>query len=170
VATFSFTDCDDFMSHVITPFPMSKGRSEKFYGEFLRSGYVAIQSETGLPVGAALWGADYVREPVPESRAEPKHFESLVMLSHPSMTDDEYFGWVEIVRSWLQSLPQRTVTAYLRKIEDMKYLDRGIPLRALNESLPAQLLFTYPRLSEHVIVIDPLTRSKRTIYTTKGLG
>jgi hypothetical protein len=39
------------MAHVITPFPMSRGRSERFYCEFLRSGYVAIQSETGLPIG-----------------------------------------------------------------------------------------------------------------------
>jgi hypothetical protein len=170
MSTNPFASREDFMSHVITPFPMSRARSEKFYAEFQQFGYVAMQGDMGLTASARLGGGNFTAAALGESSNEAQGRIPIVLLSNPVVGDEEFFRWADIVRAWVEALTPDATGAYMRKISVMKKIDRGIPLSALHKDMPDNLLFSYRRLGSFVIIVDSGAGGKRTIYTTKGIG
>ena len=91
------------------------------------------------------------------------------VLSHPSIDDDEFDEWVDILRGWADALPPATRGAISRKIRESRNVEAGRALTELSNAMPAGLLFSYQRASEWAMVFDPWG-GKRTIWATKGIG
>jgi hypothetical protein len=92
------------------------------------------------------------------------------LLSHPTLSDDEFDSWVEVLSNWVASFDLDTRGAISRKIREQKAVDRGVPATVLHKDIPASLLLSFSRPSDFVVVFDTPADRKRRIYTTKGIG
>ena len=169
MANSVFADREQLLSHLITLLPLSRSQSEKLFADFQEAGYIARQEDTGLTISPRLWGGNMAGALTEISEDAPGRV-PVVMISHPSLSDDEFDNWVEIVKSWAAALPSGTRAAFSREIKVMKKVDHGIPLTALHKDMPASLLFSYRRPGGYVIVVDPPDRASRKIYTTRNIG
>lgn len=169
MANTLFATADEFLDHVVLALPPSRARAESLFGAFRQNGYVARQDEVGITVIPRGLGVTWYAALAEGSRTA-SGFVPVVMLSNPSLSDEEYDSWVDVVRDWSAALPPAAMTAYSREIKIQKHVDDGIPLTFLNKSLPPSLLMSYRRPGDFVIVIDPGPNGKRSIFTTKNIG
>jgi hypothetical protein len=164
-----FADRDDFVDHLNTALFFSQARADEYFADFEDFGYIARQENTGLSVSPKLWGGNLAGA-LTEVSADAVGRVQVVMLSHPILTDDEYDHWVEVVQGWASGLPDQTRGAYAREIKLMKHVQDGIPLNVLHKEMPSNLLLSYRRPGDFVIVIDPPSPDKRKIFTAKNIG
>ena len=162
-----FASADELLRHLITALPPSRAKADELFRTFQQSGYVARQEPVGLTVMPKLLGANFYVV-IAEGSDAPGQTQ-VVMLSHPSFSDDEFDRWVEIVQSWSAGLDVRTKTAFSRMIREKPKVEDGIPLSVLHKDMPATLLLSYRRPRDFVIVIDPIP-GKRKIYSTRNIG
>jgi hypothetical protein len=148
--------------------PLRKERGEELFQAFRQSGHVARQENVGMTVMPKLILSPYsvMAEGSPDA---PGHTQ-VVMLSHPSMSEDEFDGWVEVVRTWSGAMSVTTRVAFSRMIRELKSVENGIPLTVLHKDMPPALLFSYRRSGDFVIVVDSWSGAKRKIYTSKNIG
>jgi hypothetical protein len=85
------------------------------------------------------------------------------------MDDDAFDEWADILRTWAADLPSSTRGAMSRKIRELQRVDAGRSLSELSTRMPAELLFSYQRPTEWVMMFDPAD-GKRTIWATKNIG
>ena len=163
-----FGSADELLRHLITALPPSRAKAEELFRNFQESGYIARQEAVGLTVMPKLLGANFYVV-IAEGAADAPGQTQVVMLSHPSFSDDEFDRWVDVVQAWSASLDIRTRTAFSRMIRDKAKVEDGIPLNVLHKDMPATLLLSYRRPRDFVIVIDPIP-GKRKIYSTRNIG
>jgi len=83
--------------------------------------------------------------------------------------------------SWFCSRPRRCPTtsstrgwrscaAISRKIRETKRVEDGVPLSILSAGMPENLLLSYRRDAEWVMVFDSPVKNKRKIWATKNIG
>jgi hypothetical protein len=164
-----FATREDFLRHVVTPLPLSRARSADLFQAFQESGHTARQENIGITIMPKLMGTN-VYIALAEGAVDAYGQVQVVMLSHPSFSDDEYDSWVDVVREWSAAISLESRVAYSRKIRLLKKVEDGIPLNVLHRDMPASLLFTYRRPGDFVMVVDPPLKNKRKIYTTKNIG
>ena len=169
MANTMFGSSEELLRHLVTALPPSRARSAQLFDSFKECGYVARQEFIGITVMPKMLGAN-VYVTLGEGSADAPGHTQVVMLSHPSFTDDEYDSWVEVVQAWVAGLDAQTKTAFSRMIRDLKRVEDGIPLTKLHKDMPDSLLFSYRRRGDFVIVIDPPAVGQRKIYTTKNIG
>ena len=163
-----FGSADELLKHLITALPPSRAKADDLFRNFQQSGYVARQEAVGLTVMPKFLGANLYAV-LGEGSTDSPGQTQVVMLSHPSFSDDEFDRWVEIVQAWSAGLDVRTRTAFSRMIRDKAKVEDGIPLNVLHREMPATLLLSYRRPRDFVIVIDPIP-GKRKIYATRNIG
>ena len=166
-----FATREDFLRHAVNPLPLSAATGEKWFRLFREWGYLARQETIGLtviPKFAIGTGAGLLRQ-MTEGAADAINGMQVVVLSHPSIDDDEFDEWVDILRGWADALPPATRGAISRKIRESRNVEAGRALTELSNAMPAGLLFSYQRASEWAMVFDPWG-GKRTIWATKGIG
>jgi hypothetical protein len=166
-----FASRAEFLRHANNPLPLSEARGEKWFQLFRESGYLARQEPIGLtviPKFAIGTEAGLFRQ-MTEGASDAINGLQVVVLSHPSIDDDAFDEWVDILRSWAQNLPVPTRGAMSRKIREMKRVDAGRSLSELSSGVPQELLFTYERRTEWVMVFDP-SEGERSIWATKDIG
>ncbi|SMG32568.1 hypothetical protein [Agreia pratensis] len=169
MATSLFSTSDDFFTHVIAPRPLTLAARDAVLDDFSHRGYIARQEPTGISViSKFMIGNIYTA--LSEGAADAPGHVQVVMIAHPTQTDDEFDSWVDVVQSWSAALPARTQVAISRKIRQLKHVERGVPLSILHDGLPDQILLSYRRPSEFVAVIEGDSTSHRSIYATKGIG
>jgi hypothetical protein len=164
-----FATPDALMQHIVTALPPTRARAEALFDAFQRNGYIARQEDVGIAIVPTGLGINLYAA-LAEGSNDAPGFVRVVMLSHPSLTDDEFDSWTETVQGWTASLPAATMTAYAREIKVQKRMDDGIPITFLNKSLPSSVLIAYRRRGDYVIVIDPGPDGRRSIFTTKNIG
>jgi hypothetical protein len=169
MANSIFANRDQLLAHVITPIPLTDRGKTEFFEDFRQHGYIARQEYIGITVmpslaGGSLWG--FINEGNPEQPNQVK----VVVLSHPTLTDDEFDNWVQVIRNWAASLDLDTLGAVSRTIRGQKAVDRGVSATHLNKDIPAALLLSYRRPSDFVMVVDTPTARKRRIYSTRDIG
>jgi hypothetical protein len=169
MANSMFATPEQFMNHVVTALPASKTRAAELFEGFQQYGYIARQEDVGISVVPKGLGINLYAV-LAEGAKGVYGFVPVVMLSHPSMSDDEFDSWVDVVQAWSAGLPAATMTAYSREIKIQKKVEDGIPATYLNKSLPPSLLLSYRRPGDFVIVIDPAPGGRRSIFTTKNIG
>lgn len=169
MANTMFGSSEELLRHLVTALPPSRTKSAELFESFRESGYVARQENIGLTVTARLWGGNLYGVLAELSPGAPGRVQ-VVMVSHPSLSDDEFDTWVDVVRQWAAALSPQTSDAFSREIKVMRKVEDGIPLSKLHKDMPASLLFSYRRPGDFVIVIDPPAAGQRKIYTTKGIG
>ncbi|NQX27761.1 hypothetical protein HQQ81_10455 [Microbacteriaceae bacterium VKM Ac-2854] len=141
------------------------------YEQFRASGYLARQETTGvtvLPKFGMLMGG--VFSLMPEGQADAPGQLPVVLLSKPSTADDEFETLAETVRRWSAELAPATRRAISNKIRDLKGVDHGVPATELSAALPAELLVSYRRKGDYVVVIDSEKKGHRRILQTRGIG
>ena len=166
-----FASRETFLQHANNPLPLSESRGEKWFQLFRESGYLARQETIGLtviPKFAIGTEAGLLRQ-MTEGAGDAINGMQVVVLSHPSIDDDEFDEWVGILRSWAENLPPHTRGAVSRKIRELKNVEAGRSLSELSSGMPEGLLFSYQRPTEWVMVFDP-SEGKRTIWATKNIG
>jgi len=166
-----FASLDHFLEHVVSPLPLTRGRGEELYRWFGDSGHLSRQEEIGITVlpKFALTGFGALHL-MTEGAADATNGVQLVLLSPPSMPDDEFDSWVEIVRGWAAALPNATRAAISRKIRQTTRVEDGVPLSILSAGMPETLLLSYRRNSEWVMVFDSPVKNERKIWATKNIG
>jgi hypothetical protein len=169
MANTLFANRDLFMGHVISPLPLTDSGKEKLFQEFQEHGYVARQEYIGITVMSSLAGGN-VWGLFNEGNPDQPNQVKVVLLSHPSLTDEEYDSWVEVLSNWAAAFDLDTRGAISRKIRNLKAVDRGVSATELHKSIPASLLISFARTSDFVMVIDPKSDRKRRIYATRNIG
>jgi hypothetical protein len=166
-----FSSREEFLQHAVNPLPLSAARGEKWFQLFRESGYLARQEPIGLtvlPKFAVGTDTGLLRQ-MTEGAADAINGIQVVVLSQPSMDDEAFDDWVDVLRTWAGDLPPAKRGALSRKIRQMKRVEEGLPLSELSSGMPEQLLFSYQRHTEWVMVFDPAD-GDRTIWATKGIG
>ena len=166
-----FATREDFLRHAVNPLPLSAASGEKWFRLFRDWGYLARQEAIGLtviPQFAVATGAGLLRQ-MTEGAADAIDGIQVVVLSHPSIDDDEFDEWVGVLRDWTDGLAPTTRGAMSRKIRGSRNVETGRPLTELSSAMPGGLLFSYQRPSEWAMVFDPWG-GKRTIWSTKNIG
>ncbi|CAD6003096.1 hypothetical protein [Agreia sp. COWG] len=164
-----FATSDEFHAHVILPRPLVGEARDRLFEDFSRRGYLARQEATGVSVIAKFFTANFYAA-LTEGAADAPFHVGVVMLGHPTLSDEEFDSWVDIVQSWSAALPPRTAVAISRKIRQLRHVDRGVPLTILHKGMPEQILLSYRRPSDFVAVIEPEGTGLRSIYATKNIG
>jgi hypothetical protein len=164
-----FADEAEFLSHIISPTPLVGGRAAELFQRFQESGYLAIQEDTGITVAPKLAGGNLWNLAL-EDNSEAYGRVKVVMLSHPSVTDEEFESWLTVVRDWHSALSIEGKAAVGRKIARLKNVEAGVALDVLSGGMPSGLLLSYRRSRDFVIVIESGLKGKRAVYTTKGIG
>jgi hypothetical protein len=164
-----FASREEFLRHIVNPLPLSQGRGDELFRAFQDFGYLARQEEIGLSVlpvlaGGSLWGLP--NEGIVDAPGQLK----VVMLSHPSLTDDDYDSWVEIMRGWAAGLTHPVRVALSRKFRALNNVEHGVGAHVLHEGIPRGLLLSYQRPNDFVIVVDRPGKNKRRVYTTREIG
>ena len=167
-----FSSVDHFLEHAISPLPLTRNRADELFRRFGVCGHMSRQEPIGLTVlpKFALGTDTGLLRLMTEGAADAANGIQLVLLSHPSMTDDEFDSWVKIVRDWADALPIATRAAISRKIRDTKGMEGGVPLTILSAGMPPALLLSYRRVGEWVMVFDSPIENKRRIWATKNIG
>jgi hypothetical protein len=169
MANTLFANQEELLSHLVSLLPVSQARGAGLFRDFQESGYLARQENTGITVVPKLWGGT-VWATISEGATDAHGHVQVVMLSHPSLDDDEFDSWVGVVQGWAANLPPQAQGAISRKIRLLKHVEHGIPLTVLHDGMPAGLLLSYRRPADFVLVIDSPVEGRRRIYTTKGIG
>jgi len=169
MANSMFSTARELVSHLNTALPVSQARGEELFREFQTSGYIGRQENTGLTISPKLWGGNLAGV-LSEVSADAPGRVKVVMISNPVFSDDEFDHWVGVVQTWSAGFSDQTRGAWAREIKLMKHVDDGIPLSALHKQMPVNLLFSYRRSGDFVIVIDPPVPGKRRIFATKNIG
>ena len=169
MANTMFASPDELLRHLITALPPSRAKGEDLFRDFQQAGYVGRQENTGLTVSPRLWGGN-VYGALTEVSADAPGRVQVVMISHPSISDDEFDNWVQVVQGWATGLTPRAISAWASEIKLMKRVEDGIPLSRLHKDMPLALLFSYRRKGDYVIVIDPPAPAIRKIYATRDIG
>jgi len=167
-----FSSLDHFLEHAVSPLPLTRRRADELFRWFGESGHLSRQEEIGitvLPKFALGTGAGVLRL-MTEGAADAINGIQLVLLSPPTMPDDEFDSWVEVVRGWAVALPVATRAAISRKIRETKGVEDGVPLSILSAGMPESLLLSYRRNAEWVMVFDSPVKNKRKIWVTKNVG
>jgi hypothetical protein len=169
MANTLFANRDVFMKHVISPVPLTDRGKDKLFREFQENGYVARQEYIGITVmpslaGGNAWGM------FSEGNPDQPNQVKVVLISHPSLPDDEYDSWVDLLCNWAASFDLDTRGAISRKIRALKAVDRGVSATVLHKDIPASLLISFSRPSDFVMVFDWKTDRGRRIYATKNIG
>lgn len=172
MANTLFASREEFLNHVLSPVPLSRARGEELFRSFAESGYLARQEDIGmtvLPKFAIGTMAGAMRQ-MTEGAADAINGLQVVLLSHPAFTEDEFDSWVAIVHGWAAELPIATKAAISRKIRLMKNVEDGVPLATLSAGLPPELLISFRRPVEWVMVFDLPGKNRRKIWATKNIG
>jgi hypothetical protein len=169
MANSLFATSDAFYDHVIAPRPVSQAARDAVLDEFTQRGYLARQEPIGISVIAKFMLGN-IFTALSEGAAEAPGHVQVVMLGHPTIADEEFDSWVDVVQSWSRELPARTHVALSRKIRRLPHVERGVPLSILHEGLPGQLLLSYRRPGDFVAVIEGASSVPRSIYSTKNIG
>jgi hypothetical protein len=164
-----FADEKEFLRHIISPTPLVGGRREELFHRFQESGYLALQEDTGITVAPKLAGGNLWNIAL-EGNSEANGRMNVVLLSHPSVTDEEFESWLNVVRDWYSALSIEGKAAVGRKIARLKDVEAGVSLDVLSKGMPSGLLISYRRSRDFVIVVESGLKGKRAIYTTKGIG
>jgi hypothetical protein len=172
MANTIFASVDQFLEHVVSPLPLTRSRSEELFRWFGDSGHLSRQEEIGITVlpKFALGTDTGVLRLMTEGAADATNGIQLVLLSPPSMPEEEFDSWVEVVRGWALALPVATRAAISRKIRETKRVEDGVPLSILSAGMPESLLLSYRRNCEWVMVFDSPVKNKRKIWATKNIG
>jgi hypothetical protein len=165
----TFADRADFLDHIVLPLGFPSSRGADLYRAFWETGYVASQDEIGIGVKPRLQTSG-MNTALVEGDPNVAGHHRAVMLSNPAMSVEEYDRWAGIVRNWVAGLSFEVRRAYSRKIRLERNVEDGIPLQILNDAIPAELLLTFRRPADFVIVIEKGLKRKRAIYSTKGIG
>lgn len=172
MANSIFGSREHFLEHAVSPLPMTQARSEELFQWFRESGHLSRQENIGLtviPKFAIGTGAGVLRL-MTEGADDAVNGIQVVLLSHPAMTDEEFDSWADIVRGWAAALPVATKAAISRKIRETKRVEDGVPLALLSAGLPDELLLSYRRNTEWVMVFDSPIKNQRKIWATKNIG
>lgn len=172
MADTPFKTREEFFSHVVNPLPLTRAKGDELFHSFQESGYLARQEAIGMTVlpKFSVGSRAGVLRLMTEGEADALDGLHIVLLSHPSFSDDEFDSWVEIVQRWVVGLPGASRVAISRKIRQMKNVEDGVPLAMLSAGIPSELLITYRRGAEWVAVFDLPGKRQRKIWATKNIG
>jgi hypothetical protein len=166
-----FSSREHFLQHAVNPLPLSAARGERWFQLFRESGYLARQETIGLTVlpKFAVGTDTGMLRLMTEGAADAINGIQVVVLSNPSMDDDAFDDWVDVLRTWAEDLPSAKRGAMSRKIRQMKRVEAGRPLSDLSSGMPGGLFFSYQRSTEWVMVFDPAD-GDRAIWATRDIG
>ena len=109
MANTMFGSSEELLRHLVTALPPSRAKSAELFESFRESGYVARQENIGLTVTARLWGGNLYGVLAELSPDAPGRVQ-VVMVSHPSLSDDEFDTWVDVVRQWPRRFRRKPAT------------------------------------------------------------